>query len=119
MEKETTSLNFLEQIIEKDLKEKYTKDQLRFRFPPEPNGYLHIGHASSICLNFGIGEKYNAPVNMRFDNTNTLTERKEYVDAIQREGEWMGLECDQELYNKDYFKKLYNREVVHVSKVLT
>ncbi len=90
MEKETTSLNFLEQIIEKDLKEKYTKDQLRFRFPPEPNGYLHIGHASSICLNFGLGEKYNAPVNMRFDDTNPAREETEYVDSILEDIKWLG-----------------------------
>ncbi|HLS11587.1 MAG TPA: glutamine--tRNA ligase/YqeY domain fusion protein [Flavobacteriaceae bacterium] len=118
MEKETTSLNFLEQIIEKDLKEKYTKDQLRFRFPPEPNGYLHIGHASSICLNFGLGEKYNAPVNMRFDDTNPLTEKQEYVDAIKRDVEWLGFEWDQELYASDYFQQLYDWAVVLVKKGL-
>ena len=118
MEKETTSLNFLEQIIEKDLKEKYTKDQLRFRFPPEPNGYLHIGHASSICLNFGLGEKYNAPVNMRFDDTNPLTEKQEYVDAIKRDVEWLGFKWDQELYASDYFQQLYDWAIVLIKKGL-
>jgi|SRR5690554_5684149 len=118
MEKETTSLNFLEQIIEKDLKEKYTKDQLRFRFPPEPNGYLHIGHASSICLNFGLGEKYNAPVNMRFDDTNPLSEKQEYVDAIKRDVEWLGFEWAEELYASDYFQQLYDWAVVLVKKGL-
>lgn len=118
MEKETTSLNFLEQIIEKDLKEKYTKDQLRFRFPPEPNGYLHIGHASSICLNFGLGKKYNAPVNIRFDDTNPLTEKQEYVDAIKRDVKWLGFEWDKELYASDYFQQLYDWAVVLVEKGL-
>src|SRR5690554_6884992 len=118
MEKETTSLNFLEQIIEKDLKEKYTKDQLRFRFPPEPNGYLHIGHASSICLNFGLGEKYNAPVNMRFDDTNPLSEKLEYVDAIKRDVEWLGFEWAEVLYASDYFQQLYDWAVVLVKKGL-
>ncbi len=118
MEKETTSLNFLEQIIEKDLKEKYTKDQLRFRFPPEPNGYLHIGHASSICLNFGLGEKYNAPVNMRFDDTNPLSEKQEYVDAIKRDVQWLGFEWSEEVYASDYFQQLYDWAVVLVEKGL-
>ena len=118
MEKETTSLNFLEQIIEKDLKEKYTKDQLRFRFPPEPNGYLHIGHASSICLNFGLGKKYNAPVNMRFDDTNPLSEKQEYVDAIKRDVEWLGFEWSEEVYASDYFQQLYDWAVVLVEKGL-
>lgn len=118
MEKETTSLNFLEQIIEKDLQGKYTKDQLRFRFPPEPNGYLHIGHASSICLNFGLGEKYNAPVNMRFDDTNPLSEKQEYVDAIRRDVEWLGFEWAEEVYASDYFQQLYDWAVVLVEKGL-
>lgn len=118
MEKETTSLNFLEQIIEKDLQGKYTKDQLRFRFPPEPNGYLHIGHASSICLNFGLGEKYNAPVNMRFDDTNPLSEKQEYVDAIRRDVEWLGFEWAEEVYASDYFQQLYDWAVVLVKKGL-
>lgn len=118
MEKETTSLNFLEQIIEKDLKEKYTKDQLRFRFPPEPNGYLHIGHASSICLNFGLGQKYNAPVNMRFDDTNPLSEKQEYVDAIKRDVEWLGYEWAEEVYASDYFQQLYDWAVVLIKKGL-
>lgn len=118
MEKETTSLNFLEQIIEKDLKGKYTKDELRFRFPPEPNGYLHIGHASSICLNFGLGEKYNAPVNMRFDDTNPLSEKQEYVDAIKRDVEWLGFEWADEVYASDYFQQLYDWAIVLVKKGL-
>ena len=78
------SLNFLEQIIEEDLAKGMKKSQLKFRFPPEPNGYLHIGHAASICLNFGLGIKYDAPVNLRFDDTNPEKEEQEYVDAIKR-----------------------------------
>ena len=70
------SLNFIEQIIEEDLQKDYRKEELKFRFPPEPNGYLHIGHASSICLNFGLGERYNAPVNLRFDDTNPAKEEQ-------------------------------------------
>lgn len=118
MEKETTSLNFLEQIIEKDLEEKYTKDQLRFRFPPEPNGYLHIGHASSICLNFGLGQKYKAPVNMRFDDTNPLSEKQEYVDAIKEDVKWLGFEWSEELYASDYFQQLYDWAVLLIQKGL-
>ena len=71
---EYKSLNFIEQIVEEDLKNGYTASQLKFRFPPEPNGYLHIGHAKAFCLNFGLGEKYNAPINLRFDDTNPSKE---------------------------------------------
>ena len=108
MEKERESLNFLEHIIEEDLRSGYTKDQLCFRFPPEPNGYLHIGHASSICLNFGLGIKYNAPVNLRFDDTNPIAEEQEYVDAIKEDVKWLGFEWTQELYASDYFQQLYD-----------
>ncbi|RRO15933.1 glutamine--tRNA ligase/YqeY domain fusion protein [Flavobacteriaceae bacterium 14752] len=102
------SLNFIEQIIEEDLKNNYTKEQLQFRFPPEPNGYLHIGHASSICLNFGLGLKYNAPVNLRFDDTNPTKEESEYVDAIKRDVEWLGFKWSKECYASDYFQQLYD-----------
>ena len=87
MAEEKKSLNFIEQIIEEDLKADYKREKLMFRFPPEPNGYLHIGHASSICLNFGLGEKYDAPVNLRFDDTNPIKEEKEFVEAIKRDVE--------------------------------
>ncbi len=107
MNESEKSLNFIEQIIEEDLKTSYTKDQLRFRFPPEPNGYLHIGHASSICLNFGLGKRYDAPVNLRFDDTNPAKEEQEYVDAIKKDVSWLGFSWDQECYASDYFQQLY------------
>jgi glutaminyl-tRNA synthetase len=102
------SLNFIEQIIEEDLQNDYSQSQLQFRFPPEPNGYLHIGHASAICLNFGLGQKYKAPVNLRFDDTNPTKEEKEYVDAIKRDVEWLGFEWAKECYASDYFQQLYD-----------
>ncbi len=102
------SLNFIEHIIEEDLKNGFPKEGLRFRFPPEPNGYLHIGHASSICLNFGLGLQYNAPVNLRYDDTNPTKEEQEYVDAIKRDVEWLGYQWDTECYASDYFQQLYD-----------
>ena len=108
METEEKSLNFIEHIIEDDLKEGYSKSDLRFRFPPEPNGYLHLGHASSICLNFGLGERYDAPVNLRFDDTNPTKEEQEYVDAIKRDVEWLGYTWDKECYASDYFQQYYD-----------
>ena len=107
MSEEEKSLNFIEHIVEDDLKDGYEGKDLRFRFPPEPNGYLHIGHASSICLNFGLGLRYNAPVNLRFDDTNPAKEEKEYVEAIKRDVSWMGFEWDTECYASDYFGQLY------------
>ncbi|MBJ2174942.1 glutamine--tRNA ligase/YqeY domain fusion protein [Aureibaculum sp. A20] len=108
MSEEKKSLNFLEQIIEEDLANGLTKDKLHFRFPPEPNGYLHIGHAASICLNFGLGIKYNAPVNLRFDDTNPAKEEQEYVDAIKKDIQWLGFKWANELYSSDYFQQLYD-----------
>lgn len=110
------SLNFIEQIIEDDLKAGLNKNALRFRFPPEPNGYLHIGHASSICLNFGLGLKYEAPVNLRFDDTNPSKEEQEYVDAIKRDVEWLGFKWDSECYASDYFQQLYDWAVELIKK---
>ena len=107
MAEEGKSLNFIEHIIEDDLKEGFGKDELRFRFPPEPNGYLHIGHASSIYLNFGLGEKYNAPVNLRFDDTNPIKEEQQFVEAIKRDVEWLGYQWAEERYASDYFEQLY------------
>lgn len=108
MSEEKESLNFIEHIIENDLADSYSADDLRFRFPPEPNGYLHIGHASAICLNFGLGLKYNAPVNLRFDDTNPAKEEQEFVDAIKRDVSWLGYQWDQECYASDYFQELYD-----------
>ena len=108
MSESDRSLNFLEHIIEEDLKNGFPKEDLRFRFPPEPNGYLHIGHASSICLNFGLGLRYDAPVNLRFDDTNPAKEEQEYVDAIKRDVEWLGYKWDTERYASDYFQQLYD-----------
>ncbi|OPC20821.1 glutamine--tRNA ligase [Elizabethkingia meningoseptica] len=108
MEEEKKSLNFIEQIIEEDLANGLGKDKIRFRFPPEPNGYLHIGHTKAICINFGLGEKYNAPVNLRFDDTNPEKEEQEFVDSIKKDVEWLGFKWDKELYASDYFQQLYD-----------
>jgi len=108
MSESPKSLNFIEHIIEEDLANGFPLNALRFRFPPEPNGYLHIGHASSICLNFGLGLRYNAPVNLRFDDTNPIKEEQEYVDAIKRDVKWMGFEWDTERYASDYFQALFD-----------
>jgi len=116
MSKEEKSLNFIEQIIKDDLKNSLSKDKLRFRFPPEPNGYLHVGHASAICLNFGLGIDYNAPVNLRFDDTNPSKEEQEYVDAIKRDVEWLGFKWDKECYASDYFQQLYDWAVELIKK---
>jgi glutaminyl-tRNA synthetase len=105
---EEKSLNFIEQIIEEDLKNGLSQDKLRFRFPPEPNGYLHVGHASAICLNFGLGIDYQSPVNLRFDDTNPAKEEQEYVDAIKKDIEWLGFKWDTECYASDYFQQLYD-----------
>ncbi|WP_290701422.1 glutamine--tRNA ligase/YqeY domain fusion protein [Lacinutrix sp.] len=108
MSAETKSLNFLEHIIEEDLANGLSKDKLRFRFPPEPNGYLHIGHTKAIGISFGLGEKYNAPVNLRFDDTNPAKEEQEYVDAIKEDVSWLGYKWAEERYSSDYFQELYD-----------
>jgi glutaminyl-tRNA synthetase len=116
MSTEEKSLNFIEQIIEEDLKNGLSKDKLRFRFPPEPNGYLHVGHASAICLNFGLGIDYQAPVNLRFDDTNPAKEEQEYVDAIKRDIEWLGFQWSNECYASDYFQQLYDWAIEFIKK---
>ncbi|WP_396199203.1 glutamine--tRNA ligase/YqeY domain fusion protein [Flavobacterium sp.] len=116
MSAEEKSLNFIEQIIEDDLKNGLSSDKLRFRFPPEPNGYLHIGHASAICLNFGLGIDYKAPVNLRFDDTNPSKEEQEFVDAIKKDVEWLGFKWDKECYASDYFQQLYDWAVELIKK---
>ena len=116
MEEEKKSLNFIEQIIEDDLANGMLKENLRFRFPPEPNGYLHIGHAKAICLNFGLGQKYNAPVNLRFDDTNPDKEEQEFVDSIREDVKWLGFEWTEERYASDYFQQLYDWAVLLIKE---
>lgn len=114
---EERSLNFIEEIIENDLNSgKY--ETLVTRFPPEPNGYLHIGHAKAICLNFGLTQKYGGYTNLRFDDTNPVTEKTEYVDSQQEDIKWLGFEWKNELYTSDYFDELYNFAVKLVEKGL-
>ncbi|MEI8279603.1 MAG: glutamine--tRNA ligase, partial [Bacteroidota bacterium] len=104
---EERSLNFLEEIIENDIAEGKNNGRIHTRFPPEPNGYLHIGHATSICLNFGLAKKYNGKCNLRFDDTNPSTEETEYVESIKNDVKWLGFQWDNELYASDYFEQLY------------
>lgn len=115
MSETSKSLNFIEQIVEEDLEKGFPKKDLRFRFPPEPNGYLHIGHASSICLNFGLGLRYDSPVNLRFDDTNPAKEEQEFVDAIKKDVQWLGYEWNTERYASDYFQQLYDWAVELIS----
>lgn len=100
--------NFIEQIIQEDLASGFELKNLRFRFPPEPNGYLHIGHAKAIGLNFGLGQKYNAPVNLRFDDTNPEKEEEEYVKAIKEDVLWLGFSWDKVTFSSDNFQQLYD-----------
>ena len=100
--------NFLEQIINKDLNSGLDKRKLKFRFPPEPNGFLHIGHAKSICLNFGFGNTFSAPVNLRFDDTNPEKESIEFINSIKEDIKWLGFSWDSECYASDYFDQLYD-----------
>ena len=101
------SLNFIEVIVEKDLKEGKNNGRVQTRFPPEPNGYLHIGHAKAICIDFGIAEKYNGVCNLRFDDTNPVKEDVEYVEAIMEDIHWLGFEWGEIFYASDYFPKLW------------
>lgn len=107
-------LNFIEQIVEDDLNNGLSKKELRFRFPPEPNGYLHIGHTKAIGISFGLGEKYNAAVNLRFDDTNPTKEEQAYVDAIKEDISWLGYTWDQECYSSDYFDQLFDWAVLMI-----
>lgn len=115
---EERSLNFIEEIIEEDLKNGKNGGRILTRFPPEPNGYLHIGHAKAICLNFGIAQKYNGRTNLRFDDTNPVTEDTEYVESIKNDIKWLGFEWDSELYSSDYFDQLYDFAVQLIEKGL-
>ena len=115
MEKKNTSINpseeksrnFLEEIIEKDIESGKHGGRVLTRFPPEPNGYLHIGHAKSICLNFGLAQKYGGKTNLRFDDTNPTKEEVEYVDSIKEDIMWLGFNWADEFYASDYFEQLY------------
>ncbi|MCR5560420.1 MAG: glutamine--tRNA ligase/YqeY domain fusion protein [Bacteroidales bacterium] len=106
MEEEKKSLNFLEEIIEEDLRTGKV-DRILTRFPPEPNGYLHLGHAKSLCINFGLAQKYGGKTNLRYDDTNPTKEDTEYVDAIKEDIKWLGFKWEKELYASDYFDQLY------------
>ena len=119
-EEEKKSLNFLEQIVEEDLATGKNGGRILTRFPPEPNGYLHIGHAKSICLNFGLAAKYGGETNLRFDDTNPEKEETEYVDSIKADVKWLGFNWtnNQELYASDYFEKLYQFAVELIKKNL-
>jgi glutaminyl-tRNA synthetase len=115
---EERSLNFIEEIVEEDLSAGKHGGRVLTRFPPEPNGYLHIGHAKSICLNFGLANKYNGKTNLRFDDTNPVTEDTEYVESIKHDVRWLGFEWANELYASDYFDQLYDFAVVLIKKGL-
>jgi len=115
--KEERSNNFLEEIVEEDLKTGKYKEIVT-RFPPEPNGYLHIGHATTICLNFGLTKKYGGYTNLRFDDTNPVTEETEYVDGIKEDVHWLGFEWKHELYASDYFPQLYEMAIKLIKKEL-
>ena len=118
MSEEKKSLNFIEQIIEDDLESGKHKEIIT-RFPPEPNGYLHIGHAKSICLNFGLGEKYKGKTNLRFDDTNPTKEEVEFVDSIKEDVEWLGFKWNDEIrFSSDYFEQLYDWAVMLINKGL-
>jgi glutaminyl-tRNA synthetase len=116
-EKGEKSLNFIEEIIEEDLRNNVNEGRIHTRFPPEPNGYLHIGHAKSICLNFGLGKKYNGKTNLRFDDTNPVKEDIEYVDSIMEDIRWLGFDWEDRLfYASDYFEQLYEYAIILIKK---
>ena len=115
---EERSLNFLEEIIENDIAEGKNGGRVHTRFPPEPNGYLHIGHATSICLNFGLAKRYNGKCNLRFDDTNPVTEDTEYVDSIRNDIKWLGFTWDNEFYASDYFDQMYDFALTLIEKGL-
>ena len=116
MEMEERSLNFIEQIVEKDLQEGKNDGRIQTRFPPEPNGYLHIGHVKAICMDFGIAEKYNGVCNLRFDDTNPVKEDVEYVDSIQQDIAWLGFKWGNIYYASDYFQQLYDLAIEFIKQ---
>jgi len=107
MTEKIDSLHFIEQLIQDDLDAGFSPEELRFRFPPEPNGYLHIGHVKAIALNFNLGKRFDAPVNLRFDDTNPAKESVEYVNAIKKDIQWLGYQWAKECYASDYFEQLF------------
>jgi len=117
VENETGKSNFIKEIIKEDLKNNKNDGRVATRFPPEPNGYLHIGHAKSICLNFGLAKEFNGTCNLRFDDTNPSKEETEYVDSIQDDVKWLGFDWEDRLfYASDYYEQLYDFAVVLIKK---
>src|SRR5271167_1961423 len=106
-EAETKTSNFIRDVILDDLKTNKFQGRVQTRFPPEPNGYLHIGHAKAICLDFGLADEFGGKTNLRFDDTNPEKEEQEYVDSIQKDVRWLGFEWDGLYYASDYFDQLY------------
>lgn len=116
MSEENKSTNFIHNIIDEDLKNGKYEDKVYTRFPPEPNGYLHIGHAKSICLNFSTAIKYNGKCNLRYDDTNPVKEDVEYVKSIEEDVKWLGFQWDERLWASDYFEKMYDSAVILIKK---
>ena len=117
MSEEKIYLNFIEEIIEEDLKSNKHGARIHTRFPPEPNGYLHIGHVKAITINFELAKKYGGKTNLRFDDTNPTTEDTEYVDAIQKDIQWLGYQWEgKALYASDYFEQLYQYALQLIEK---
>ena len=108
LNEEKKSISFVEQFVEEDLKEGKNNGRIQTRFPPEPNGYLHIGHAKAICMDFGVAEKYNGICNLRFDDTNPSKENNEYVENILQDIQWLGFKWGKIYYASDYFEKLWD-----------
>ena len=113
---EKKSISFVEQLVEEDLKEGKNGGRIQTRFPPEPNGYLHIGHAKAICMDFGVAEKYNGVCNLRFDDTNPSKENNEYVENILQDIQWLGFKWGNIYYASDYFEKLWDFAVWMIKK---
>ncbi len=116
-EKAARPLNFIESIIEEDIRNGKNNARVHTRFPPEPNGYLHIGHAKSICLNFGLANRYNGKTNLRFDDTNPSKEEQEYVDSIKKDIQWLGFDWEDRLFfASDYFEQLYDWALMFIKE---
>lgn len=115
---EKKSISFVEQLVEEDLAQGKNGGRIQTRFPPEPNGYLHIGHAKAICMDFGVAEKYNGICNLRFDDTNPSKENNEYVENILNDIQWLGFKWGQIYYASDYFEKLWEFAVWMIKKAM-